>query len=596
MRMAIERVISARHLSKSYRTYLRPADLLKELVLRRSYSDLFWALRDVSFTVEAGQRLGVIGPNGSGKSTLLRILTGNLEPTAGAVEVNGRISAMLSLNSFFNPEQSGYKNINLNLLIHGCPATQVQAKIEDIVEFAELGPFIYKPVKTYSAGMVARLSFAITTALDPDVLVVDEVLSVGDAYFNAKAMRRMESVCARGRALVFVSHSIADVCRLCNVALWLDHGGVRAYGPVHEVTQHYEEDYRRQEDAILREQNRVRAAQRLDPQMIASLSHDMDRLRISAAQHGGALSSVHYVRRITARLPGAPTAVIELGDQPVDNADSWIWPDVIGCEWGRGHEHRGSPCRLLYAQTGRQRGGLLMLARPPSVHGDVALELTFESSADDANDQLTAQLLDVETQQWVDADVLGREALGGGWARVRCRMTLKHQSVESFASHRARLLEQSRPAVEIIASEIWSGGEPRFVLSEGQPFDIRVTIEARQPVPCMDVGIKLIRSDGTYVFWQTSGQVGHNLIDFQGRAVLVFSFDPNPLGGGEYLLTVTCHNGWDPETNYPHSQVFDRRVNACQFTIRRKNAQIDFGVVCLPVPVEVRREPLVQAA
>jgi lipopolysaccharide transport system ATP-binding protein len=595
--MANQPIVVADNLCKSYRIYRRPGDYLKELLLRRSCADVFWALRDVSFSLQNGQRLGVIGANGSGKSTLLRILTGNLEPTAGSVSVHGQVSAMLSLNSCFSPDESGYKNAHLNLLIYGCPPDRIQEKIEDIVDFAELGPFIYKPVKTYSTGMVARLSFAITTALDPDILVIDEVLSVGDAYFNAKAMQRMQSVCDRGRALIFVSHSLSDVCRLCNVAMWLDHGQVRAFGPVHDVTRQYEQDARRQEDMLLREQNRALAAQQIiDQTTVASLSPDHDRLRLCSTHRSGCLTGVHYVRKITAQRPGAPPTDVDLGSKPVDGSDSWIWPDTLSCEWGRVHQHLDSECRLLYPQTGRQRGGLLVVSRPASLKADWPLELTFETKSDDAKEKLTLQLLDVAGQQWVDAQLLNRELLKGGWERVRCRSVLKHRTAETYAAQRARLHEQSRPLVEILASEIWSEGRAQYVIDEGRTFEIRVTIQARKRVPRVDVGVKLTRFDGTYVFWQSSGQGGQNLLDFEGTAVVVFSFEPNFLGAGEFLLTVGCHDGWDLGNNYPYAQVFDRRVNACTFSVRRQDPRLDRGVINVDVPVKVIREPLVQAA
>ena len=182
-------LIKVDRVSKCFRIYSKPSDALKEFLLRRNRSDQFWALRDISFRLGLRQRLGIVGANGSGKSTLLRVITGNLAPTTGTVEVNGRMSAVLSLNSVLKPDETAFENIRFNLLLHGCPRRQIEDRIEEIIDFAELGPFAYKPVKTFSTGMGARLAFGIATSLDPEILIVDEVLSVGDAYFTAKAVK-----------------------------------------------------------------------------------------------------------------------------------------------------------------------------------------------------------------------------------------------------------------------------------------------------------------------------------------------------------------------------------------------------------------------
>ncbi|MBU4573227.1 MAG: ABC transporter ATP-binding protein, partial [Desulfarculus sp.] len=275
--MSGDKVIEISGLSKAYPLYPRPMDILKEMVLGGVRHDLFWALRDVSFSVRSGQRVGIIGPNGAGKSTLLQIIAGNLLPTSGSVEVNGKISALLSLVPAWNLEQTGIENIRFNLLLQGCSTAQISGLTRDIVDFAELGAFIHQPVKTYSTGMSARLSFAIATAISPEILIVDEVLGVGDGYFAGKAMRRMKEMCDKGKALLFVSHAIAAVRQLCDTAIWLESGGIRLMGPVDYVTAKYDEDMARSDDESVREANIQRVEKSLhfaspddipDPEMV----------------------------------------------------------------------------------------------------------------------------------------------------------------------------------------------------------------------------------------------------------------------------------------------------------------------------------------
>ena len=296
-------VISVQNLSKAYSIYARPRDMLLEAIFGGSRHDVFWALRDVSLDVLEGQRIGIIGPNGAGKSTLLKILTGNLSPTSGTVQVTGKVSAMLSLTSFLNPDQTGLENIRFNLIVSGAPRADIPQLTEEILDFTELGAFIHAPVRTYSSGMSARLSFGISTAITPDILVVDEVLGAGDAYFSAKATVRMIELCEQGRALLFVSHAMNAVQLLCDTAIWMDKGQIREIGPIDEIARRYEADFRREEDEHLREGNAVRRSALANKVLPAEIGRpDVWRLRLSGPQ--GRVVDTHYVRRIEVDFGG----------------------------------------------------------------------------------------------------------------------------------------------------------------------------------------------------------------------------------------------------------------------------------------------------
>jgi ABC-type polysaccharide/polyol phosphate transport system ATPase subunit len=227
--------------SKSYSIYAAPGDRLKELALfnRRSFHTDYWALRDVSFQVNRGETFCVIGENGSGKSTLLQVCAGILEPSAGSATVNGRVAALLELGSGFNPEFSGRDNVYLNGAILGLSAKEMDRRIPAIEEFAEIGDFINQPVKTYSSGMVVRLAFAVAIHLDPEILLVDEALAVGDIYFRQRCMRKVHELRSQGTTILLVSHSTADVRTLGDRALWLDHGHVMAIGKTDPVVNKY---------------------------------------------------------------------------------------------------------------------------------------------------------------------------------------------------------------------------------------------------------------------------------------------------------------------------------------------------------------------
>jgi lipopolysaccharide transport system ATP-binding protein len=208
-------------------------------LLRREPADSFWALRDVSFDVEAGESFALIGHNGSGKSTSLKLITRILEPTSGRVHVRGRVAALLELGSGFHPDLSGRENIYLNGALLGFSRSEMRRRLDEIVAFAELEPFIDLEVKHYSSGMFMRLGFAIATAVDPDVLITDEVLAVGDEAFQRKCMERIFQFRREGKTIVLVSHALEQVRSLCQRAVWLDHGEAKALGPSSQVISEY---------------------------------------------------------------------------------------------------------------------------------------------------------------------------------------------------------------------------------------------------------------------------------------------------------------------------------------------------------------------
>ena len=243
--------IRAQGVGKTYRLYDKPHHRLLQSLWRgrRSYYREFSALHDVSFELERGQTLGIIGRNGAGKSTLLQIICGTLHPSAGNVQVRGRIAALLELGTGFNPEFTGRENIAINAAILGLSQREISERLDDIIAFADIGTFIDQPVKTYSSGMYVRLAFSVVVHVNPDILIVDEALAVGDALFQAKCMTRMRRMLDDGLTLLFISHDISAVKALCQRTLWLDHGQVRAMGPTAEVTRDYDHDWIRQANA-----------------------------------------------------------------------------------------------------------------------------------------------------------------------------------------------------------------------------------------------------------------------------------------------------------------------------------------------------------
>lgn len=586
--ITVSDAIVVESLSRRFEIYERPFDVLRELVSRKPRHDVFWALRNISFTLKEGQRLGIIGPNGSGKSTLLRIIAGNLSPTSGTVLVNGRVSSLLSLNSVFNPEESGIENIRLNLLINGCPAPRINDYIEEIIDFSELGPFIYNQVKTYSTGMNARLSFAIATAIQPEILVIDEVLSVGDAYFVGKALRRMVEICNKGKALLFVSHDISAVQRLCDSVLWLDQGEIREFGASGMVLGKYEADARAREDQATRQANTARATESYGMALAEEFTHpSIHRYRLVRQGGAKAFGDTHFVRRISIRVGSQPETRLDVGSDDLFTPEKGYGVDAMGSEWGRSYERHGSRCRLVFAQRGRRKGAQFLLGHQHD--GEKHVFVSFEASSIAGTEELAVEYLDMEVGDWVPL-VKGEQILtADGWTSSSFSGTIRPLTEEHFHRKIEAVRQQQRPDVEIDGVLFVAGVEGLRMVREHESFDILVKIRANRPTPAVDVGIKILRSDGVYVFWQSNGLTNQPIENFDGSASVKFCFRDNYLSAGEYYVTAYCANGWDLATNYPYSEVFDRRVNALTFAVQRETSALDFGQINQRVPVVIER-------
>ena len=219
-----EFAIQVKHLDKMYKLYNKPSDRLRETLGFKVPVREHYALRDVNFQVERGETVGIIGTNGSGKSTILKIITGVLNPTAGEVKVDGRISALLELGAGFNMEYTGIENVYLNGTMMGFSKEEVDARLQDILDFADIGDFVYQPVKSYSSGMFVRLAFAVAINIDPEILIIDEALSVGDVFFQAKCYRKFEEFKKMGKTILFVSHDLSSISRYCDRVILLNKG------------------------------------------------------------------------------------------------------------------------------------------------------------------------------------------------------------------------------------------------------------------------------------------------------------------------------------------------------------------------------------
>jgi ABC-type polysaccharide/polyol phosphate transport system ATPase subunit len=360
--------------AKQYRIYEHPSDRLVESLTRgrvKRHRE-FWALRDVSFEVEKGTTTGIVGPNGSGKSTLLQIVTGTLEPTHGRVLVEGRVAALLELGAGFNPEFTGLENVYMNAALMGFSRRETDGRLKEIERFAEIGDFLHQPVKTYSSGMYVRLAFAIAVNTDPDVLVVDEALSVGDTIFQHRCVRRIREMQEAGTTILFVSHESTLVRALCSRAIFLNAGRMLADGEPMDVLNRYQRLIMAREEAYDDGTASDTTAKAQDESDADQTSTGATRAPLTYTyRHGNHDAEIVSAELVNAR--GGPVELIDSGDAVIVRMKILFHRDV-------GHPVCGFMIRNrhginVYGTNTEQRGLALGAARAGEV---IEAEFAFD--------------------------------------------------------------------------------------------------------------------------------------------------------------------------------------------------------------------------
>jgi len=407
--------------SKQYRIYERPGDRLKESLTRgllRRHQE-FWALRDVDFEIEAGTTVGIIGPNGCGKSTLLQIISGTLAPTHGDVWHEGRIAALLELGAGFDPEFTGVENVYMNAGLLGLTRRETDALFPAIERFAEIGPFLYQPVKTYSSGMYVRLAFAIAASVEPDILIIDEALAVGDAVFQHRCLRRINDLHERGATVLFVSHDAAAVRALCSRAILLRAGSVIADRKPVDVLNLYQKIIMEREQAYDAESGALSSAVKPEgDESLAPLSY--------AYRHGDGSAEI-----LGAELTDASQArveIVESGEpltlRVVVRFNQAVDDPVIGFLFRNSHgiHAYGTNTKEQQIEVGAVPGGEV-----------IEVSFTFDCwlGVDQYTISLAVHSREGQAYDWLDAALFLRVTsltLTEGVANLNARATMRHRT------------------------------------------------------------------------------------------------------------------------------------------------------------------------
>ena len=317
----MNRVLIAHNVGKVYRLYRQPSDRLLAMLGIADRSSLHWALKNISFELHKGQCLGVVGDNGAGKSTLLKLLAGTLTPSQGRLQRQGRLTAILELGAGFHPDFTGRENLKFGASYVGIDSAQLDQLIPEIIEFAELADAIDRPVKTYSSGMVVRLAFALVTAVQPEVLIIDEALAVGDQHFQKKCVQRIQEFRQNGCTVLFCSHSMYHIRQLCDSVLWLDGGEVKGYGDVDTVLARYEA-YARRKDAAQSAVHSDMDVREDESHVSARVSSDMEAAPVNGAKLTSAsVAGLIHDEKTTAKVLAGPDlrialSAVTMGDEP----------------------------------------------------------------------------------------------------------------------------------------------------------------------------------------------------------------------------------------------------------------------------------------
>ncbi|MGD8967676.1 MAG: ABC transporter ATP-binding protein [Anaerolineae bacterium] len=531
----------------------------------------FWALRNVSFTLEHGETVGIIGPNGAGKSTVLKLISRIIEPTSGEIEVNGRVGALLELGAGFHPDLSGRENIYLNGSILGLSRPEIDCKLDEIIAFSELERFIDMPVRHYSSGMRMRLGFSIAAHIDPEILLVDEVLAVGDENFQHKCLDRIMEMRRQGVTICFVSHGLGSVRRLCSRAIWLNEGSVQAEGAVDDVISAY------LRYAAGEEESRMRAT--VAP--VGRISRDGGReagrkgertedwgLKITDVSLVASTGGGRHVFQV-----GEPWAV-RLNYQAREGIDSPLFKLTIHRNDGLCVFGSGVLLDDLNGHSLAEEGNILyQVNQLPLMEGTYFLSVSAHNRSDTLTLDHHDRLYTFKVRQVGRGERYGLVSLGGRWdwrregtaapgATSSPRCARKSGWVGGAGSDAEQ--RWGVGGVDVVDVSFFdAAGVERRVFETDEPWMVRLCYRASRRIEEPVFGLAVHRSDGVHICGPNTHFAGLDIPYVEGEGEVLYRVDRLPLTEGTYVLSVSAHNRADTVMYDYHDRLYAFRV--CQF-------------------------------
>jgi lipopolysaccharide transport system ATP-binding protein len=496
----------------------------------------FWALRGIDLSLRRGERLGVIGRNGAGKSTMLKLITQNVAPTEGTVEVNGQVQALLTAGAGFHPEFTGHENIRAALAYQGLHGREIGEAIADIAEFTELGDFLDQPFRTYSAGMQARLAFATATVVRPETLIIDEMLSAGDAYFLGRSTERIRALVDGGASVLLVSHSPDQILMFCEETIWLDRGRIVERGPSLDVIKAYEQFTRTIEERRIRARN-----EKLRSGLTPARDRDEHETLVLRLAVSGEQASVD-VRELAVLEDGLAVETLRVGGAQDADDSHGSYVGLEDSDWSSPRVHNGDAWRALAAAGGRSRAVGSARFRVYALSADKAYEAQLSYRAQGEG----RAMLEV----WRDEELVTETELAtgvDGWRteRVLLRPTMHVGAgvARGAGGERARASRWPGEGSLRIEDVILVGpdGRERGIFQRGDEMTLHVTVRPQRPGSFEAVPVAVMyRVDGIRV----SAHVGEPVtLEFDGEEPrqLRLAFSPLNLGRGQYVFSVALY-------------------------------------------------------
>lgn len=548
--MSNQDAIVIKNLNKMYKIFHKPSHKVMDLLgLGRLLpnNEEFWALKDINLQIKKGSKVALVGRNGAGKSTLLKLIAGNIKQTSGDLQVNGNVSALMELGTGFHPEFSGKENIFASLSYSGIVGKGAKEKYEEIVDFTELEEFIHKPVKTYSAGMYTRLAFATSTAIKPEILIIDEILGAGDAYFINKSIERMKRLTEGGTTVLFVSHDITSAQKLCSEAIWIDRGRVQMEGDILQVTAEYLASIRNQEEKRLKARN-IRLKHNDLKTLEESINSKLTYFHFIGKD--GAPQYAHPIKKLSMYYNQSLIASLPLGsDGDTDpNNDLFLLVDKKTINWSDPIQKDGHTFRHFQDLGGSYQHAVFAYKTPTM--DDLENYFVEVEYMDNSNEDIFLEYFNGE--EYVHIGVLNGEN-DNKWKLKKIQLNSNEEN-KVVVLNKGDVLAEYQDLMEVRKNNIRAYGTGEVIIKEVQFLNLenkdshifenqgykKVRIHYLTPhkifKPVFVVAYYLL--DGTCVTQLISSKDGFNIKEIEGEGYIDITMNPILLGRGHYLISV----------------------------------------------------------
>lgn len=545
-----EYAVQINNVNKLFKSYKHPRDRILDVLgfgfLTKNRYEEFWALKDINLNIKKGSKIALVGRNGAGKSTLLKIIAGSLRPTDGDIKINGKVSALMELGTGFHPEFSGRENIFASLSYSGIVGKEAKEKFEEIVDFSELEEFIDKPVKTYSAGMYARLAFATSTAVIPEILIVDEILGAGDAYFINKSIERMKKLTEGGTTVLFVSHDISSVQKMCNEAVWIDKGKVVMEGNILDVTAEYLASIRKQEERRLKARN-----VRLKHNNFKTLEEGIEDSLVYfhfITENGSPLER-HPISEVKFYYKDKVIECLQIGDAGDTNngSDLFLIADKETINWSSPVEQNGKRYRSFEDVGGEYQHALFVfkvqnLAELRNyeleiVYQDISTEKVKIEFFDGENYVAIGHLEANDDSEWKSSVFSLKEVIHDESMDNETVKTINYQELLEQRESNSRIYGSGEMVITSV-DFLNDNNEVSHVFQNLGYKKVRINYFAKEKVrnPIFVLAYYLL--DGTCAMQVLSNKDGYEVKEAFGEGFVNVFFNPLLLGKGTYLVSV----------------------------------------------------------